>query len=1405
MSIQIKNLLNWSNRTARAMNLTPFWMELVRTFGTELLYFLIDKEYADQIPESTAALKKFKTQITEWNGRKPKHGSAWILFAFKENLANLPAPFRKDGILLPFEWRTGEDVTQHSPLLPQGLIELAEKVKQQFGKKAEKYYLYPDSIFQDRVDFSMDGVGFSSSWGALVSGLYLALNPKAMLLEWPFSSIQFDFEKGEMDAVGHLEEKIILAASFNAAELAVAPCQYKEAIKALNVAKAKYPENKKIQKMKIFMVKSAGTIEKTAANIVKCNQHNKQRLIRNICLAHAAVLLLLAIIAGVLYMDHTRVYEEYYADYVDKWGMPTGIFPVDPETRRIHYRFISQGRYPFIIGKPVLRRVILSNSYGIPQENMHSEYRERPAQQVIHYKQGILDKIVYFDAEHQRTQTLSFSGNQMQYIDINIAGKNEENISSGISEVTNINNNIFSSLQEETVIPVGRFKIERDKNGFVKCRKFMLAGKNYPHHDKNGVWGEKFAVDEFGRTIERTYLNYIAGEYVIGEDNNGVSCRKYQYKKENMCVASYYNREGRLQKNAQGWKKCVSEFDSRGNLVKEEFLDENGNLVWNEYNHAAVIAVKYNSAGLINRILSFDVTGKLKKSSIIEYSSGRIIKQAWYDTDGKACSNDDNTYHQVRVEYDKYGRTSQCSFYDIQEKLIISETIPAIYQFEYNSLNEVTKKILQFNFPQKAKYHYDKVVYEYKNQKQAAVSYFKKELPAINGNGFFQKKTNYNTAMELEDQYFGKNNELCNTTAGYAIVKKRFNNLGLLIREEKLDKSKTPANTADGIYLIEIEYNSNGEKVRRVETSSLGIPHSPQVFSIVGEYYKGREISVSSFGKDGLPVDDKHGIHFERNIYSQDGSKYTLRYNSSGTPVKDQNGVWVVKRTYGKNKYDKNKIVYEAYFELDTKTPMLNNNHVHCGWAEYDTDGNMTVLKAGDKKANLIPFEGNVAEKRWRFVAGKEVEYGAFDRLGRPVNTPEGIHKIQTTYEAKKKIKSTVYDSGNKIIKVFQYTPEETISQILKYFSGGIEKQEYFNGKVIRQSYWSNDMKPIEHNGIHYGTVKYDEAGNKIEVRAFTLKKKPAVFNGKTVAVQCWKYDNLNREVLEYYLGVDEKPVNNDAGIHLVKTEYFGTSNKKSRQICYAALLKNEENSDHIVRILKYDDLGRISYMMFSDKDRIHKIESHNGKVQKHSYWDVNANDIPWADSDGIHCRIFEYHTNGQKKKTVFQGKKSECLKIEWYDIQGKLIERHLFRSAFVTKFFFVNGKTTEVSFWKHDGVTPYENSGFHKYINKYNAAGHRIQMEFRDRNNNWVPILGKKAAVAKYKTDKQGRQIQVSFYGVDEKPCQIINNIHTQTTEYKADGGRVEKHYSAPIDLKSPQKNLLSITIYDKNGKKIK
>ena len=425
MTISLVNLLKWNYREIDLQDSCD-WLDLFDDFGPQLLRFLLSSEFnIDDIPEDDPAIFELKKQIKDFplTDFKPKHGSAWILFAFREKLSNLPEPFRKDGILLPFEWRTGEGITQHSSLLPQGLIELADKVKQQFGENAEPYYLYPDSIFQDRVDFCIEGAGVSSGWGALASGLYLALNAKAMLLEWPFSSIQYDFEKGEMDAVGHLEEKITLAASFNAAELAVAPCQYKEAVKTLNIVKAKYPENKKIQKMKIFMVKSAGSIEKNAENIVKCNQHNKQRLIRNICLAHAAVLLILAVAAGIVYWDHHhRTYVEYYADYVDKWGMPTGIFPLserDLPERHAHYRFIYRGRKTYF-GDRVLREVMRSNSKGyyLEADEIAKKFIDRPIRQQIKYGENFsLAHIKVVDRNGKLLEQRHFSGIDMTCID----------------------------------------------------------------------------------------------------------------------------------------------------------------------------------------------------------------------------------------------------------------------------------------------------------------------------------------------------------------------------------------------------------------------------------------------------------------------------------------------------------------------------------------------------------------------------------------------------------------------------------------------------------------------------------------------------------------------------------------------------------------------------------------------------------------------------------------------------------------------------------------------------------------------------------------------------------------------------------------------------------------------------
>ena len=73
---------------------------------------------------ATESLQEFKKNLAAgYNPAELKHGSVWILFVIKEQLADLPVPFRKDGFLLPFEWRNGAEITEHSPLLPEALRE----------------------------------------------------------------------------------------------------------------------------------------------------------------------------------------------------------------------------------------------------------------------------------------------------------------------------------------------------------------------------------------------------------------------------------------------------------------------------------------------------------------------------------------------------------------------------------------------------------------------------------------------------------------------------------------------------------------------------------------------------------------------------------------------------------------------------------------------------------------------------------------------------------------------------------------------------------------------------------------------------------------------------------------------------------------------------------------------------------------------------------------------------------------------------------------------------------------------------------------------------------------------------------------------------------------------------------
>ena len=84
--------------------------------------------------------------------------------------------------------------------------------------------------------------------------------------------------------------------------------------------------------------------------------------------------------------DYYRTKNEYFADYVDRWGIPEGVVELSAEQvkkRSTHYRFEYTHRSILGKGKGTLKRVVFANSAGFPIEHNFSEYVDRSSIQQI--------------------------------------------------------------------------------------------------------------------------------------------------------------------------------------------------------------------------------------------------------------------------------------------------------------------------------------------------------------------------------------------------------------------------------------------------------------------------------------------------------------------------------------------------------------------------------------------------------------------------------------------------------------------------------------------------------------------------------------------------------------------------------------------------------------------------------------------------------------------------------------------------------------------------------------------------------------------------------------------------------------------------------------------------------------
>ena len=269
-------------------------------------------------------------------------------------------------------------------------------------------------------------------------------------------------------------------------------------------------------------------------------QRKKKKVVSWILFFAAFFLILCSILGYRTWDRYNRVHVGYFADYVEYWGVPKGIFPLttkEREHRQGHYRIYSKN-------KQVIRLEHV-NSAGIPVPVTNTEFNDRPMiAKYSLYENGRLVRRDDLDKNENVIMSHHYSGDRMQKVEFKSTASDNTSSSTVLTNVTSITNSLLDPSQGGNRGEIGNMRLVRDSEGRVIEQRFQKGNINVPTTDDQGIAGFQYNLDEHGRVIEKIYL-----------DQNGDPCP-----------------------DKQGVARRTNRYDERGNLVEAKYFDANGNL-----------------------------------------------------------------------------------------------------------------------------------------------------------------------------------------------------------------------------------------------------------------------------------------------------------------------------------------------------------------------------------------------------------------------------------------------------------------------------------------------------------------------------------------------------------------------------------------------------------------------------------------------------------------------------------------------------------------------------------------------------------------------------------------------------------------------------------------------------------
>ena len=790
-----------------------------------------------------------------------------------------------------------------------------------------------------------------------------------------------------------------------------------------------------------------------------------------------ALLTTLVFIIGVLFWFYTKPTYKYYADYVDRWGVPEGIVELDKsqyEHRARFYRF-EYHRIPFWSRVDTtewrLTNVDFVNSAGQLQDYGQSDHVTRFATQKLDYDNatGQIKDVDYcnkFGKPILRWKYSSKDGVKASVVDF--LGVTEMDAS---GYHTTLNVSYPYEARSGSKSPIKRYVLTRDDSGFITSVSYHESNSNNIHSsritDINGIQKVLYENDSLGRVLTITYIG-IDGE--VKNRKDGVAVVKFEYDAlGNLSTIQFFDSSGRPAQNSRLYAKvkCVS--DTKGNIVSEQYYGVDGELCY-DIDGVAQRKYEFDEHGFLMSIEFLDSNGLpcLCKDGYARIlitcdKRGNQTKNIYTYLSGKLAVNSSG-FSSIVSDFDRWGHPIYEAYRTFGGELVLVNGI-AGRNAKFDRQGNITEYDF-FDTEWNACKNNDgvaglKAEYNERGDQVKLSSYDLDGELCLNVNGYAITHNEYYDNC-IETTYFDVDGVPCNTVLGFHKARALYNHYGLMHMLEFFNKGDSLCVTKNGYAYCKNTINELGyvTQIEYFDEKGDYIACNGSEIIRYGYDERGRNTSVNFYFGDGRTAVNKDGI-------SSILRKYDTRGNMVEESYVDSTGKQFAPRCLGYAKWIKeydsrNLEQYFALFDEDDDLVSLNNG-VAVSKYEYNDRGILIGITYYDENRNIC-LNKDLGYARYEAKYDDncdQIEQSTYDAEGNLCLDPAtGFARWVGKYDA----------DGNKT-EMLSYNANDSLCVCVHGYARWV-------GKYDNDGYLIKDYS-------------YDEAGNVIEGEEESLRNEP--------------------------------------------------------------------------------------------------------------------------------------------------------------------------------------------------------------------------------------------------------------------------------------------------------------------------